>query len=220
MTDTPMSAQTAIEAADDCEQGLAGLLDSGELSATLREYARLKSPPADVREAVKRELKSYAHTVQNRAGPNDLDEHADRLTALLTPQWRGMESAPRDGTAILAYSDWGEAHIARWVEAHQDGGIECSEGWVSSSGIAGGDFYMTGVVGWMPLPDSEGNVQELHKTPEDGVGNTDTTPPADQREAVKAIVVEVADDWLNPDSDSTSLDDAVNRILAAVRGKA
>lgn len=37
-----MSAQTAREAAEDCEQGLQGLLAGDELAATLRDYAAMK----------------------------------------------------------------------------------------------------------------------------------------------------------------------------------
>lgn len=48
-----------------------------------------------------------------------------------------------------------------------------------------------------------------------------TTPPVgeDVREAVRNIIVEIAADWLNPDSEGIGLDDGVDRILALIPGR-
>lgn len=54
-------------------------------------------------------------------------------------EWQPIETAPKDGTKILAFNKWGEYGVAEWVESQQ-----C---W-----FAGYDDF-TAPTHWMPLPE-------------------------------------------------------------------
>jgi hypothetical protein len=83
------------------------------------------------------------------------DERAEALLAWdaatkAAQAWRPMESAPKDGTSILAISEDGEPSVVCWNQ------VKCQ--W---SGLCGGYFvrneYFAFIhpspVGWLPLPE-------------------------------------------------------------------
>ena len=69
-------------------------------------------------------------------------------------QWRGIESAPRDGTAIIMLLDGSDIpHSVRWICNGEIPGID-EDGWYMVW-----DHYHLGSAdiptGWLPLPPSE-----------------------------------------------------------------
>lgn len=109
---------------------------------TARSRIRALSPAPDAKSVVeeKQEL-----SPSNPLG--DAIERGDHSTATPVSGWRSMDSAPRDGSRIIALTDNGDVRAASWAD------------WMGSAGSANGGFawrdrngYVVFAVAYMPLP--------------------------------------------------------------------
>lgn len=76
--------------------------------------------------------------------------HSDALRAeLARHQWQPIDTAPKDGTRIVALCSNGAAYVARWNTNYEEWSIP-------GSGISG-------VTHWMPLPEPPVAVDEIRE---------------------------------------------------------
>lgn len=71
------------------------------------------------------------------------------LIAAEQAAWQGIESAPKDGTAVLLYCSYGERHPAEMVTAewrHDDWRLIQTGGYAEDSDVGGDPTH------WRPLP--------------------------------------------------------------------
>jgi hypothetical protein len=74
------------------------------------------------------------------------------IAARPSPGWRPIESAPKDGTRILAWRpELGEPYIVRWAVDEPFGDVET---WTTDSEGPGYSSELADVTHWMPLPPS------------------------------------------------------------------
>lgn len=108
-------------------------------------------------EYITEELRGLAKRADMQDGEcvllDDAANEIDRLTALVEQQWQPIETAPKDGTEILARGEHLSVSVVRYEEHHS-----C---WAYTMGCGSDDhavfyaFMRVTPTHWMPLPPTQ-----------------------------------------------------------------
>lgn len=74
------------------------------------------------------------------------------VLARMAPEWRPIESAPRDGTSILTADSDGGMYVVDWCETLNESAKASGHCWWGTEGSGRYGFHTSAFTHWMPLP--------------------------------------------------------------------